>query len=91
MGKKVEAKMSKIDQAGYDGAFMDGVMTERGSRLQNTGDINGLIASSSMHAFNTGLRHGQGVERERILDLLSAEGLLSDSIQRIIERVRNDD
>lgn len=74
--------MSKIDQAGYNAAFAEGA---------KTGDINGLIASSSMHAFNTGLRHGQSAERERILDLLSAEGLLSDSIERIIERVRNDD
>ena len=79
--------MSKIDQAGYDGAFMDGVMTERNSKLQNSGDINNLIASSSINAYNSGILHGQRIQAELILEMLKAEGpvLHVDRIEAIIE------
>lgn len=85
MGKKVEAKMSKIDQAGYNAAFAEGVMTERGSETKNTGDINTLIASSTIHAYNSGIMHGQRIQTELILDLLKVEGALTDRIQMIVE------
>ena len=79
--------MSKIDQAGYEAAFMDGVMTERESKPETTGDINNLIASSSMHAFNSGILHGQRIQAELILEMLKAEGpvLHVDRIETIIE------
>ena len=79
--------MSKIDQAGYEAAFMDGVMTERESKPEVTGDINNLIASSSMHAFNSGILHGQRIQAELILEMLKAEGpvLHVDRIETIIE------
>jgi hypothetical protein len=53
-------------------------------------ELNDLIASSSVHAFNSGIEQGKKLERNRILGLLQAwidnnEGDIQIAIELLME------